>query len=122
MRRLYNYRYRASQYYNLRSDEKMEKKKAELKKALVELVDIENNKLDINSFCTTPSASSVSKQEEENATSPYPLSEEDMPRESTTKKKIYQELISIVEQFFEKERSYDMYLKLRAYIKNHFAK
>ena len=77
---------------------------------------------DINSFCTTPSASSVSKQEEENATSPYPLSEEDMPRESTTKKKIYQELISIVEQFFEKERSYDMYLKLRAYIKNHFAK
>ena len=38
------------------------------------------------------------------------------------KKKIYQELISIVEQFFEKEKSYDLYLKLRAYIKNHFAK
>ena len=122
MRRLYNYRYRASQYYNLRSNEKIEKKKAELKKALVELVDIDNNKIDINSFCTTPGVSNAPKLEEENATSPYPLSEEDMPRESSTKKKIYQELISIVEQFFEKEKSYDLYLKLRAYIKNHFAK
>ena len=47
-------------------------------------------------------------------------SSEDMPRQAQTKRKIYDEIMGVIEEFFEKEKAYDMFLKLRAYIKKHF--
>lgn len=98
MKRLYKYRYAASGYYRLKTEEKAEKKKIELKNALIELVDIENNKIDISDFCKgeTKEAQSREKDEEETTEEAKKYSGEDMPRQAQTKRKNYDELMKVI--------------------------
>lgn len=122
MKRLYKYRYAASGYYRLKTDEKVEKKKIELKNALIELVDIQNNKIDISDFCkgeAKEAKNTESTDAEKKETKKY--SGEDMPRQAQTRRKNYDEIMLVIEEFFTKEKKYDMFLKLRAYIKKYFS-
>ena len=93
------------------------KKKIELKNALIELVDVENNKIDISDFCKGETQVAQSKGDGEE-TKKY--SNEDMPRQAQTKRKNYDEIMYLIEGFFVKEKKYDLFLKLRAYIKKYF--
>lgn len=120
MKRLYKYRYAASGYYRLKSEDKAEKKKIELKNALIELVDIENNEIDVSDFCKGETKEAKSKEESRTTEEEKRYSSEDMPRQAQTKKKNYDELMKVIETFFEKERKFDLFLKLRAYIKKYF--
>lgn len=120
MKRLYRYRYAASGYYRLKTEEKAEKKKIELKNALIELVDIENNEIDISDFCKGETKEAKNKEENKNTEEEKKYSSEDMPRQAQTKRKNYDELMTVIETFFEKEKKYDLFLKLRAYIKKYF--
>lgn len=122
MKRLYKYRYAASGYYRLKTEEKAEKKKIELKNALIELVDTENNEIDISDFCKGETKEAQSREKDDEATKEKAkkYSSEDMPRQAQTKRKNYDELMKVIENFFEKEKKYDLFLKLRAYIKKYF--
>lgn len=120
MKRLYKYRYAASGYYRIKSDEKAEKKKIELKNALVELVDTHSNSFDISDFCKNEVEEAQKSDQKENEDNEKKYSSEDMPRQSLTKRKNYDEIMNVVECFFEKERKIDLFLKLRAYIKKYF--
>ena len=46
----------------------------------------------------------------------------DMPLQSKTKQKIYDELIAIIKSFCEKENKYEFFIKVRAYIKQYYDK
>ena len=120
MKRLYAYRYKASQYYRLKTTEKVDKKKSELKKALIELIDIEKNKINIDSFCVNENINNANQEDEDKEDFKASYSEEDIPRQSATKKKIYDELMEIIEQFFVREKKLEVFLKLRAHIKNKY--
>lgn len=117
MKRLYKYRYAASSFFRLRSDEKAEEKRSKLKVALVELIDVETNKLDVSDFCKSESQESEEKPDPEDTNL---FSDEDIPRQTQTKRKNYDELMKVIEEFFEKEKLYDVFIKLRAYIKRYF--
>ena len=115
MRRLHNYRYCASRYY--RSDPT--KKKEDLIDALDELVDLKNNQIDHTYFYKKEKIKSETKSETNNGEL---FSEEDMPRENQTMKKYYDLLMNIIKMYFEKEKKRDVFLRLRAYLANHFKK
>lgn len=123
MKRLYKYRYAASGYYRIKTEEKAEKKKIELKNALIELVDVENNKIDISDFCKSEmkEAQGKEKREDKAKDETKKYSGEDIPRQAQTKRKNYDEIMKVIEEFFEKEKKYDLFLKLRAYIKKYFS-
>ena len=120
MRRLYKYRYAASAFYRIKNEDKAEQKREVLKERLVELVDIANNRINVGEFCKgdVEEAKQLSEQivSIDDGTD-YAL--EDMPRQSQTKRKNYNALMNVIEDFFKKEKMYDIFLKLRAYIKKH---
>lgn len=117
MKRLYKYRYAASSYFRLNTGEKAEEKKVKLKKALVELVDIESNKIDVNDFVKSVEQKPEADTEPKDESS---FSEEDMPHQTQTKRKNYDELMIIIEEYFDKQKMYDVFIKLRAYIKRYY--
>jgi len=121
MKRLYKYRYAASSYFRLKSADKADKKKMELKNALIELVDVETNKIDVGEFCKNEvqEAEKANTQNSPQEKSPK-YSDEDIPRHAQTKRKNYDELMEVIEEFFKKEKMFDIFLKLRAYIKKYF--
>ena len=121
MKRLYKYRYAASGYFRLKSDEKAEKKKMALKAALMELVDIQTNKIDVGEFFKNEAHEAEKTERQPDSSQEQPkYSTDDIPRQAQTKRKNYDELMSVIEEFFEKEKMFDLFLKLRAYIKKHF--
>lgn len=111
MQRLHNYRYCASRYFRSNPS----KKKEDLKKALDELVNIEDNKINYDYFYKK-------EKEERTETDNKLFSEEDIPHASNTMKKYYDILMVIIEEHFNKERKRVLFLKLRAYIATHFKK
>lgn len=119
MRCLYNYRYKASQYYNAKSSEKIAKKKDELKNALIELVDWENNKFDVDTFY--PEIDSIPQSTDGGRSSKSLFADEDIPHQSITRKRIYDEIMTLAADFFHREKMYDIFLKLRAFIKNRYS-
>ena len=119
MKRLYKYRYAASSYFRIKTTEKEDIKKMKLKNALIELVDTETNKIDVGEFCKNE-AKEAKKIENNSSQKQQRYSNDDMPRQAQTKRKNYDELMIVIEEFFEKERKFDIFIKLRAYIKRFF--
>ena len=118
MNNLYAYRYAASKYFRARAEDKTEKKKIALRNAIVALVDLDVNRLDIDNFC-------IKEKEEASRNSDRmekSYSEEDIPRQNLTKKRNYDELMKVIEVFFVKEEKYELFLKLRAFVKKFFGK
>ena len=111
IRRLHNYRYCASRYFR---DNPL-KKKEDLKEALDELVNIKDNQIDYNYFYEKE------KKAEKKANGEL-LSEQDIPHENQSMKKYYDILMKIIEEYFNKEKKRVLFLKLRAYLANHFKK
>lgn len=111
MKRLHNYRYCASKYFR----DNPTKKKEDLKIALDELVNIQDNEINYDYFykkeIKTTNASNVEL-----------LSEQDIPYENLSAKKYYDILMKVIEDFFDKDNNRVLFLKLRAYIANHFKK
>jgi hypothetical protein len=116
VKRLHAYRYKASKYFNNKSIEY----KKNLKEALMDLVDVDTNKIDVTSFYEADAPKQNTDDNENSRENKYEYADEDIPRQSKTKKKTYEELMNVVKEFFEKEKKYDLFLKLRAYIKNAF--
>ena len=111
MKRLYKYRYAASRYYRKSSIEKSVKQKQSIKDALVDLVDVNTNNLNISDFYNDEAKEATKNGEGSDDKKQYQYADEDMPRQSNTKKKLYEEFIEIVKQFFEKEEKYNLFLK-----------
>lgn len=118
MKRLYKYRYAASGYYRLKNNDKEEQKKTTLKSALVDLIDINRNAIDVGDFCRREVT--MKNEHVEDHKSDMGFADEDMPRQSQTRQKNYNELMKIIESFFQKEKMYDIFIKLRAFIKKSF--
>lgn len=112
MRRLNIYRYNSSRYFRKRSS----MKKEELRKALDELVDLKSHSINFDTF---------SKRKEE-PVSEKPMaktfSDEDLPYENKTMQKHYDILMRIIEAYFNKIKSRNQFLELRAFISKHFEK
>jgi coproporphyrinogen III oxidase len=108
MRRLHEYRYCASRYFR----SKPSREKEDLKKALDELVNIRDNKIDYDYF--------YKKEKTEEKGEGGFFSEKDMPRENQSMKKCYDVLMKVIESYFNKIRKRSLFLQLRAYIANHF--
>ena len=117
MKRLYTYRYAASKFFRSKNQDTGDSKRIKLKEALIELVDVDVNEINISEFSKKDVQDSKKDGSKESAAK---YSDEDIPRESQTKRRNYDELMLIVEEFFVKEKLLDVFLKLRAYIKNHF--
>jgi molecular chaperone HtpG len=121
MRRLYKYRYAASSYFRLKTGEKADAKKMELKKALIGLADVETNKIDVGEFCKNEAQEAEKAESKGDFSQEQPkYSYEDIPRQAQTKRKNYDELMRVIEEFFENEKMVEVFLKLRAYIKKKF--
>ena len=121
MKRLYKYRYAASSYFRSKADEKVDAKKIGLKNALIELVDVETNEIDVGEFCKNEIPKEGRAEGKEDSSQEQPkYANEDIPRQAQTKRKNYDELMRVIEEFFKKEKLFDVFLKLRAYIKKHF--
>ena len=174
MKRLKEYRYCASKYYSNKEDEN----KQHLTKALMELIDIDANNININTFyeneypgdsaenfrdnsdrnndqtqntssnnfiddnysqeesdidnsqCeNTSNEDKDSDEDKDSEESPDKrknrnkngsFADEDIPRQTQTKKKMYDEIMNIAKFFFEKEKKYELFLKLRAFIKKYY--
>lgn len=112
MKHLYEYRYASSKYYR-KSNANQDNRRIQLKDALVALVS-NDNEVNIDSFTQKEVENIVSTEENQERSFSY----EDVPKWSITKRKIYDELMTNIKDFFEKEKRYDLFLKLRAYIKN----
>lgn len=120
MQKLYNYRYSSSRFYNSKpSDTKLTAKKAKIKKDLGELLDPDINGIDINNFLDD-NIQNINNGIADGSRHGFIYADEDIPRQSQSKKKIYDEIMTISKDFFIKEKKYEIFLKLRAYIKNHF--
>lgn len=121
MKRLYKYRNDASDFYN--SNKEGEEKKSILKEtvksSLVELIDPQVSKINTVNFYEE-NIENENDIVEKYIQNPFVFAEEDIPRQSQTKKKTYDELMKVIKEFFEKEMKYELFLKLRAFIKNHF--
>ncbi len=50
------------------------------------------------------------------------FSEQDIPHQNQSMKKCYDILMKIIEEYFNKTKNRVLFLKLRAYIVNHFKK
>lgn len=109
MQRLHNYRYCASRYFRA----KPSREKEDLKKALDELVDIKDHQIDYDYFYKREI------QTEEEIIGEF---SQDIPHENQSMKKCYDILMKVIERFFNKTRKRVLFLKLRAYIVNHFKK
>ena len=105
----------------MKTEEKADKKKIQLKTALIELVDVETNKIDVGEFCKNEVQEAEKTSNSDDSSQEQPkYSDDDIPRQAQTKRRNYDELMKVVEEFFEREKLIDIFLKLRAYIKKHF--
>ena len=77
-------------------------------------------RIDVTSFYEADAPKENTDDNENSRENKYEYADEDIPRQSKTKKKTYEELMNVIKEFFEKEKKYDLFLKLRAYIKNAF--
>ncbi|MEN6620212.1 MAG: hypothetical protein ABFD50_01490, partial [Smithella sp.] len=112
MRRLHKYRYSASKYYN---NAELNNKKR-LKEALTDLVSVDTNSINVNTFNDEINEDNDSIDKKIG----FQFADEDMPRESLTKRRAYEELMTLIYEFFKKERKNEIFLKLRAYIKRNY--
>jgi len=103
IQRLHNYRYKASKYF--RKYTTMEEES--MVQALDELVDLKRNKIDFKSFY---------KKEEEQKLEYETFADQDIPNEGITFKKIYNKIMNVIKEFFDKDKDYDIFFKLRAFI------
>ncbi len=108
MRRLHEYRYCASRYFRA----KPSKEKEDLKKALDELVNIHDNKINYDYF--------YKKEKPEEKEEAGSFSEIDIPHENQSMKKCYDVLIKVIENYFNRIRKRTLFLQLRAHIVNYF--
>lgn len=108
MRRLHEYRYCASRYFRA----KPSREKEDLKKALDELVNIQDNKINYDYF--------YKKEKAEEKETIGSFSEKDIPRESQSMKKCYDVLMKVIESFFNKIKKRTLFLQLRGYIASYF--
>jgi|GEM_PF-1248866 len=122
MEKLYKYRYAGSKFLNLKTsneqDPKYVKSYKTFKDAFTNLLQVTNDD-DIQNFCARETDSSNNNKEESEELS---FSAQDMPTESITKRRIYDELMELISAFCEKEDLVEKFLKLRAYIKNKYHK
>jgi len=87
----------------------------DLKTALDELVNIQDNKIDYEYFYKK-------ENKIKNISNIELLSEQDIPHENQSSKKYYDIFMKIIGDFFDKENKRVLFLKLRAYMANHFKK
>jgi molecular chaperone HtpG len=111
MRRLHQYRYVSSRYYR----KKATKEKEDLKKALDELISLDVNKINFEEFSIKASDEVIKESEEKKEVN---YAEEDIPFESSTFQKIYNRIMLIIKEFFEKNNQENTFLRLRAFIVN----
>lgn len=107
MARLHQYRYCASRYYRKNAT----KGRDDIKKALEELVDITENKINYDSFYKkeVPEKETGSKKKTS-------LSDVDIPSGNQALKKYYDIVMLAVESYFEKTKDRETFLKLRAHV------
>lgn len=110
MRRLHQYRYVSSRYFR----KKASKEKEDLKKALDELINLKENEIDFDYF----SKKELEQESKENEKVEEVFAEEDIPYESVTFQKIYNRIMLIIKDFFEKNEQENIFLKLRAFVVN----
>lgn len=112
MKRLYRYRYAASNYFNNEVVEKSSQLKGELKDALINLVQYNQNVDTIEVMISD----APEKRKEESANT---YSDEDLPRQSKSFKRDYDKIMGIIEKYYVAENNYEEFLKLRAFVKKH---
>lgn len=112
MRRLYKYRYAASNYFNNEVVEKSDELKSELKDALVNLVQYNQNQSADMVDVMISDAPEKRKTESANT-----YSDEDVPRESKSFKRDYDKIMKIIEKYYIAQNNYEEFLKLRAFVK-----
>ena len=110
MKRLYRYRYAASNYFNNEVVEKTSELKEELKDALTNLVQYNQNSETVEIMISdTPE-----KRREEFANT---YSDEDLPRQSKSFRRDYDKIMKIIEKYYIAENNYEEFLKVRAFVK-----
>lgn len=112
MRRLYKYRYAASNYFNNETVEKTDELKNELKTSLVNLVEYNQSQSDAIVAEMISDAPEKRKTQSKNT-----YSDEDVPRESKSFRKDYDKMMAIIEKYYIAENNYGEFLKLRAFVK-----
>lgn len=112
MRRLYKYRYAASNYFNNEVVEKSDELKNELKDALVNLVQYNQNQSADMVDVMISDAPEKRKTESANT-----YSDEDLPRENKSFKRDYDKIMTIIEKYYVANNNYEEFLKLRAFVK-----
>ncbi len=115
VKRLYDYRYCASKYFRSTATKKME----DLKKALEDLVNLEDDKIDLNYFFKKDDEKSETELDI-NINFEKSFSMQDLPQEDKTMKKYYDIFMQIIREYFAKEKKIAIFLKLRAFIANHY--
>jgi molecular chaperone HtpG len=113
MKRLYKYRYAASNYFNNEIAEKSNNLKDELKEALINLVQYNQNKTE---YMVDVMISDAPEKRKTESTNTY--SDEDAPRETKLFKKNYDKIMTIVEKYYIAQNNFEEFLKLRAFMKN----
>lgn len=123
MEKLFRYRYASSRYFNSRSTSKSDKMKEEnLREAYIKL-SVSPSEEEVFEFCKREIQKPRSLKNAENDSDiEAEFSAIDMPLQSKTKQKIYDELIAIIKSFCEKENKYEFFIKMRAYIKQYYDK
>lgn len=122
MKKLYKYRYASSKFLNSHGEEDSpdyKKKLAAMKEAFVSLLtapdDAEITKW-FENICNAKN--SIDDKNEDELT----CSKEDIPRQSKTMRKFYDELMEVIEEFFNKKDEYTLFLQMRAYIRQRYNK
>ena len=126
MKKLYKYRYAASRFMNSHGAEDSadyQNKYNAMKEAFISLL-TEPDDREVSQWFE--SIKNSKKDSEENVlydkNGKILCEEEDIPRQPKTIKKFYHELMEIAEEFFNRIDRYDIYLQLRACIKQRYNK
>jgi len=116
---LHNYRYKSSKYFRKKAS-KGKDDREEYKKALRELINLDEDKFDYEGFLRKEldekyKVTEKGKAQEEKEET---YAEQDIPSESVTFQKYYNKIMNIILDFFKKIDQENLFLKLRAYIIN----
>lgn len=112
MKRLYKYRYAASNYFNNEVVDKTEELKQDLKDALIHLVEYNQNRSADTVEVMISDAPEKRKVDVKNT-----YSDEDLPRETKSFKRDYDKIMSIIEKYYIAQNNYEEFLKVRAFVK-----
>lgn len=112
MKRLYKYRYAASNYFNNEIVEKTSELKGELKEALTNLVQYNENR---SAYVIDVMVSDAPEKRKTEVANTY--SDEDAPRETKSFKRNYDKVMAIIEKYYRTQNNYEEFLKLRAFVK-----